>query len=129
MYRDAGVWDEDPIDLSHRHVHRGVVARLMVLVRPPRRLEPDDAEGWLRQQLASVVGDAGVRSAALSRLASASLHWSQDSGWLLEFDFETAERAREALREAAWSMLLGDLRLLGMSATVALVDGSEELKR
>jgi hypothetical protein len=101
----------------------------MVLVRPPRRLAPDDAEGWLRQQLGSVVGGAGVRSAALSRLASASLRWSQDSGWLLEFDYETAESAREALGGAAWSMLLGDLRLLGMSATVALVDGSEELTR
>jgi hypothetical protein len=101
----------------------------MVLVSPPRQLEVDEAEAWLRQQLASVVGAAGVRSVALSRLASASSRWSHDWGWLVEFDFETAENARGAVGEAAWSMLLGDLRLLGMSPTVALVDGSEELKR
>jgi hypothetical protein len=101
----------------------------MVLVRPPRQLELAEAEDWLRQQLASVVGAEGVRSVALSRLASASSRWSQDWGWLVEFEFETAERARGAVGEAAWSMLLGDLRLLGMSPTVALVDRPEELKR
>ncbi len=99
----------------------------MVLVRPPRQLEVDEAEGWLRQELAPVIGAAGVRSAALSRLASASVHWSQDWGWLIEFDFETAEHARGAVRESAWAMLLGDLRLLGMSPTVALVDSAQEL--
>ena len=99
----------------------------MVLVRPPRQLGLEEAEGWLRQELAPVVRAAGVRSAALSRLASASLRWSQEWGWLVEFDFETAECARGAVREDAWAMLLGDLRLLGMSPTVALVDSAEEL--
>jgi hypothetical protein len=101
----------------------------MVLVRPPRQLELDEAEDWLRRQLATVVDAAGVKSVALSRLASASLRWSQDWGWLVEFEFETAESARAAVGETAWSMLLGDLRLVGMSPTVALVDCSEELKR
>jgi hypothetical protein len=99
----------------------------MVLVGPPRQLKVDEAEDWLRQQLAQVIGVAGVRSVALSRLASASVHWSQDWGWLIEFDFETAEHARGAVAESAWSMLLGDLRLLGMSPTVALVDCAQEL--
>jgi hypothetical protein len=103
------------------------MARLMVLVRPPHQLELDEAEDWLRQQLAPVIRAAGVRSAALSRLASASLRWSHEWGWLVEFDFETAERARGAVGEDAWAMLLGDLRMLGMSPTVALADGAEEL--
>jgi hypothetical protein len=101
----------------------------MVLVRPPRQLELDDAEDWLRQQLASVTSDAGVRSVELSRLASASVRWSHDWGWLVEFDFETAECARGTVGGSAWSMLLGDLRLLGMSPIVALVDEPEELTR
>lgn len=101
----------------------------MMLVSPPRRLAVEEAEEWLRRELVSIAGIAGVRSAALSRLASASVRWSQDWGWLVEFDFETAELARGAVGGEAWSMLLGDLRLLGMSPTVALVDGPQELGR
>jgi hypothetical protein len=105
------------------------MARLMVLVSPPRQLELAEAEGWLRQQLASIVGTDRVQSVALSRLASASSRWSHDWAWLVELEFESVEQARAAVGETAWSVLLGDLRLLGMSATVALVDGPEELKR
>jgi hypothetical protein len=99
----------------------------MMLVSPPRRLAVEEAEEWLRAELASVSGVAGVQSVALSRLASASLRWSQDWGWLVELDFESAERARAAVGGDALSVLLGDLRLLGMSPTVALADGLEEL--
>ncbi len=87
----------------------------------------DEAEDWLRQELAPVTEAAGLRSAALSRLATASSIWSHEWGWLVEFEFETAERAREAVGGDAWAMLLGDLRLLGMSPTVALVDSGNEL--
>jgi hypothetical protein len=100
----------------------------MVFVRPPRRPGLDEAEEWLRRELAPVVGAAGARSAALSRMGAASLRWSQESGWLIELEFETADRARGAVREEAWSMLLGDLQLLGMSPSVALVDSAEDLR-
>jgi hypothetical protein len=103
------------------------MARLLVLVSAPRRLKPDEAEDWLRQELAPLVGVSGLRSAALSRLASASSTRTPDWGWLIEFDFETADSARGAARDDAWAMLLGDLRLLGMSPTVALVDNATEL--
>jgi hypothetical protein len=103
------------------------MARLVILVSPPRRLTVDEAEDWLRQELAPVVRVAGLRSAALSRLASASSRWSHDGGWLVEFDFETADCARSAVGDDAWGLLLGDLRLLGMSPTVALVDSATEL--
>ncbi len=53
--------------------------------------------------------------------------WTLDWGWLVEFDFETAECARGAVRDDRLAMLLGDLRLLGMSPTVALVDSAAEL--
>jgi hypothetical protein len=99
----------------------------MVLVRPPRRLELDEAEDWLRGEVGPVTNAAGVRSVALSRVASASGRSSEEWGWLLEFEFDTAERARGAANGRAWSVLLGDLRLLGMSPSVALVDGGEDL--
>lgn len=121
------VWVQDPIDPQGGRTDLGRMARLVVLVSPPRRLKPDEAEEWLRRELASVVGVAGLRSAALSRLASASSTWTSDWGWLVEFEFETAECARGAVRDDAWGMLLGDLRLLGMSPTVALVDSAAEL--
>ena len=103
------------------------MARLLVLVSPPRRLSVAEAEDWLRQELAPVVRAAGLRSAALCRLASASSGSHQEWGWLVELDFETAGCARGAVREEAWRMLLGDLRLVGMSPTVALVESATEL--
>jgi hypothetical protein len=104
-----------------------VVARLMMLVSPPRRLGVEEAGEWLRRELCSFTGAAGARSVALSRLADASARSSGDWGWLVELEFETAERARGATGGREWSRLVGDLRLLGMSPTVALVDGAEEL--
>ena len=103
------------------------MARLIVLVRPSRRVELDEAEAWLRRELAPVVGAARAGSVALSRLASASVPWSQDWGWLIEIEFESAELAGRAVRESAWAMLLGDLRLLGMHPMVAVVDSAEQL--
>jgi hypothetical protein len=100
----------------------------MVFVRPPLRLGVEEAEEWLRRELAPVVDAARARGAALSRLDGALVPWSQEWGWLIELDFESADRAREAVREQGWSMLLGDLRLLGMSPSVALVEGAENLQ-
>jgi hypothetical protein len=99
----------------------------MLLVSPPRRLGLEEAGDWLRGELASLTAAAGVRSVALSRLADASARSSEGWGWLVELDFDTADRARGAVSGEAWSVLLGDLRLLGMAPTVALVDGPEEL--
>ena len=101
------------------------MARLLVLVSPPHHLGLDEAEDWLRQEIAPVTSGAGVRSAALSRLGSASRRWPQEWGWLIELEFQDAQAAREAVADAACAMLLGDLRLLGMRPTVALVDRAQ----
>ena len=104
------------------------MARLLVLVRPPRHLALAEAEDWLRAELAPVASGTKVRSAALSTLASASRRLTQEWGWLIELEFEDAQAARDAVAEEACAMLLGDLRLLGMRPTVALVDGAEPLE-
>jgi hypothetical protein len=103
------------------------MARLLVMVSPPRRLKVDEAESWLREELAPLVRVAGLRSAVLSRLAGASPFGGDAWGWLVEFDFDTPECAREAVDEDAWALLLGDLRLVGMSPRVALVESPTEL--
>ncbi len=104
------------------------MARLLVLVSPPHHLQLDEAEEWLRQEIAPVTSGAGLRSAALSRLATASRRWPQEWGWLIELEFEDAQAAREAVAGEACTMLLGDLRLLGMRPTVALVDSAHDLR-
>ncbi len=103
------------------------MARVLVLVSPPRRLKVDEAESWLREELAPVVRAAGLRSAVLSRLAGASPFGAGAWGWLVEFDFDTPEGARGAVGEDVWALLLGDLRLVGMSPMVALVESPTEL--
>jgi hypothetical protein len=103
------------------------MVRLMVLVSPPHHLRLDEAEDWLRDEVAPVACAAGVRSGALSRLASASRRWSPEWGWLLELHFDDAQTARETVAGDAWTLLLGDLRLLGMRPTVALIEAPEEL--
>jgi hypothetical protein len=103
------------------------MARLLVLVSPPPRLKVDEAESWLREKLAPLVRAAGLRSAVLSRMAAASPFGGDAWAWLVEFDFDTPESARGAVDEDAWALLLGDLRLVGMSPTVAFVESPTEL--
>ena len=105
------------------------MVRLMVLVSPPRHLGLDEAEDWLRDEVAPLAGAAGVRSGALSRLGSASRRWCPEWGWLIELHFDDVQTARETVADDAWALLLGDLRLLGMRPTVALIEGAQELGR
>src|SRR5665809_22450 len=64
------------------------MTRVLVLVSPPHHLGLDEAEDWLRREIAPVTSGPGVRSAALSRLADASREWTTDWGWVLELEFE-----------------------------------------
>jgi hypothetical protein len=106
---------------------RAGVARLILLVGPPYHLALEEAEDWLRGELLPVTGATGVRSAVLSRLSAASWRESAESGWLVELDFESADSARRTAGDERWVALLGDLRLVGMRPTVALVDSTDQL--
>jgi hypothetical protein len=103
------------------------VTRLIVLIGTPQHLRAEEADGWLRKEAAALRTAEGVRRAAISPLASASVRWPNQWGWLIELECEGPEGAARATCDDAWTVLLGDLRLLGMRPTVAVVGDPSEL--
>jgi hypothetical protein len=96
----------------------------MIFVERPRHVGAEEAEAWLERELATLDG-RGVDSIKLKRVLSASLRLSDTWSWMVQIDCRDLDAARDALREGPGLMLLGDLRLLGMRPSVALLeDGS-----
>ena len=92
----------------------------MIFVQQPRHVSIEEAEHWLRSQLADIEGD-GISRVELKRLASPTLRFSETWAWMVELDCRDHEAAAAVVREGAGLMLLADLRLLGMRPAVALV--------
>ncbi len=104
------------------------MTRLIVLVGAPQHLRAEEAEDWLRNEAAALGTAEGVRRALISPLASPSLRWPNQWGWLIEVDCDNPSGVDKATRDDAWKELLGDLRLLGMRPTVAVVGDPSELR-
>jgi hypothetical protein len=104
------------------------MARLVMMVRPPHHVRLEEAEDWLRGELGPVAEAQGVRCAAISRLRVASHRQALEWGWLVELGFEDPDTARQVAGDGPWMELMGDLRLLGMRPTVALIEGSDDLR-
>ena len=101
------------------------VARLMIFVERPRHVTSEEAEAWLEGELAALdTGD--VDSIRLKRVVGASPLLADTWSWMVQIDCRDLDAAREALgKDGPGMALLADLRLLGMSPSVALVeDGS-----
>lgn len=103
------------------------MARLVVFVDSPYHLAPAEAEDWLSSQAAALAGVDGVQRGVLSRLASPSEQWSDHWAWMIELDCDEPDGAQRAVRDTAWRLVLGDLRLLGMHPSVAVVAASADL--
>jgi hypothetical protein len=103
------------------------VARLVVFVDSPYHLTPEEAEDWLRGEAAALAGVEGVRRGVLSRLCSPTERWSNHWAWMIELDCDDPDGAQRAVSAGAWKLVLGDLRLLGMRPSVALVAAPAEL--
>ena len=93
--------------------------RLLVLWSRPPHLTVEEAERWARGELRALLAGDAVRSAALTRLESASPRHGCDWDWLLEL--EIAVPVRECVDSGVFAAWLGDLRLLGMRPAVAVV--------
>jgi hypothetical protein len=93
----------------------------MIFVERPRHVSFDEAEAWLEHELAAFDGNR-VDRVQLKRLAGASPCASEPWSWMVQIDCEDLEAAREALRTGPAMLLLGDLRLLGMRPSVAVVE-------
>jgi hypothetical protein len=103
------------------------VGRLIVFVNSPYHLSPAEAEDWLRGEAAALAAVDGVQCGVLSRLTSPSDRWTDHWGWMIELECEAPDGPYRAVKDRAWKLVLGDLRLLGMQPSVALVAESAEL--
>jgi hypothetical protein len=109
---------------ARRAAHDVGVPRLLVMWSRPHHLTPEEAERWARAEVRVLLADSGIRSASLTRLASASVRHGGDRDWLLELDVA----APDCLERGPGAEWLGDLRLLGMKPVVMLVAGSVDLE-
>jgi hypothetical protein len=104
------------------------MGRLIVFVDSPYHLSPAEAEDWLRGEAAALAAVDGVQRGVLSRLVSPSERWSAHWGWMIELKCDAPDGPQRAVKDHAWKLVLGDLRLLGMRPSVALVADSAELQ-
>jgi hypothetical protein len=97
------------------------VARLMIFVERPRQVRDDEAEAWLQGELDAFNGHR-VERVQLKRLAGASPRLSETWSWMVQIDCQDLDAAREVLSNGPAMTFLGDLHLLGMRPSVALVE-------
>jgi hypothetical protein len=94
------------------------VSRLLLLCRRPYHLGREEGEAWLRRELEVVLRRDRLRGARLTGLEDACARSARDFDWLIELQLDDESPASS--RGSAWSQLVADMRLLGMSPTVAL---------
>jgi hypothetical protein len=88
----------------------------------PQHLAVDEAERWLRAELARVLAEAGVEIAHLSRVHGPSARHGAPFAWLLELDVPAGRDLETWFGSAAWRDWLGDLHTLGLRPAVMVAD-------
>jgi hypothetical protein len=96
------------------------MARLLVLCRHPHHLSRKQAEEWLRRELEAVLRRDRLRRARLTRLDTAWEGSTRSWDWLVELQVDDGSPSGALSSRSACGELLADMRLLGMSPTVAL---------
>jgi hypothetical protein len=99
------------------------VPRLVVLWTRPDHLTRQEADAWVRTQIAALDAAPGISSARVAELRSAALEHPALWHWILELDVVDHASVARTLRCGPVADWMRDLRLLGMRSTVALVDG------
>jgi hypothetical protein len=105
------------------------VAQVLVCWTRPQRLSVDEAERWLRGDLARLLAAERVDGALLSRVGLASVRHGTPYAWLLELDVPSDCDAQTWLESPAWREWLGDLHALGLRPAAMLVDQERVLTR
>jgi hypothetical protein len=96
----------------------------MIFVQSPRHVARDEARAWLEEELTALDAD-GVDRIQLKRVVNATPAGAESWSWMVQIDCRDVDAAREAVGTGPGQMLLGDLRLLGMRPSLALLeDGS-----
>jgi hypothetical protein len=94
---------------------------MLLTVRRPYHLKPEETLDWLNSEIGDLLGIAGVKSMTLAKLGSPGCRWQGDYDWLIELELQEDADPARIVRDEACAMLLGDLRLLGMRPSVAVV--------
>jgi hypothetical protein len=105
--------------------HDGAVPRLLVLWSRPRHVSSEEAERWARAEILQLLRADDVRSAQLTRIASASVRHGSEWSWLLEL--EVADPVDQFVKRRPCADWLGDMRLLGMQPRVMVAAESVDL--
>jgi hypothetical protein len=105
------------------------MARLVVLWTRPYHLSTEEADAWIRREVARVLECAGIARGELTRLQSASPQHPSAGDWMLELHLREGVDAASCLESSACADWLRDLRLLGMRPAVVLVEGSTTMTR
>lgn len=103
------------------------MTRLVLLVESPPHLDGEQAEAWLRSELATLVAQPGIQRGSLSRLESVSAHFARGADWLIELECAGQGDAARAACNSAFRDLFGDLRLIGMRPTLSVANHPIEL--
>jgi hypothetical protein len=98
------------------------MARLIVLVQRPYHLSTEEADHWIRGQVAALAKDDAVRRVDLTLLQSVAPGCGRGWDWLIELHCDRGQDASRAAASSAWRELLADLRQLGMRPSVVLAD-------
>jgi hypothetical protein len=101
----------------------------MLFISRPYHLSDEEADRWMRSQVAPLANTEPVTGVEVTRLrspaGSGGGHWD----WMIEIHCDGVEGARRAAREDVLRDLVGDLRLLGMHPRLVLADRTEQLER
>jgi hypothetical protein len=109
-------------------VHHRPIARLMLFVRRPYHLSQEQAQHWMRTEVAPLARAAAITRLEVSELRGPGAPSSSDWDWLIEMSFEDAEDAARAAREEVCRDLVADMRLLGMRPSLALAAATRPLE-
>jgi hypothetical protein len=103
------------------------MARLLLLADSPPHLDREQAETWLRRELAALVGKHGIERVSLARLENVSIDFGRCADWLIEMDCAAVEDVFGVGRNGSLRDLFGDLRLIGMHPSLALLSRPDDL--
>jgi hypothetical protein len=102
------------------------MARLVLLAQAPPHLDGAEAEAWLQKELASLVGKHGIQRVSLARLENVAIDLGGSADWLVEMECSGVDDALGAGRNGALRDLIGDLRLIGMHPSLALLSRPDD---
>jgi hypothetical protein len=113
------------MDASAACAHAVEVPRLLILWTRPGHLSLEEADAWIRSELAVLDAVPDVASSRITEVRSAAAAHPASWHWLLELDVSDDAAAGRSLQRGPVADWVGDLRLLGMRPTVLLVGASD----